>query len=140
MRVLRRHNEIVRDALRQFGGSEVKHTGDGVMASFGDPQRALQAAVQIQDRVRSTGSDDSPDRLMVRIGLSAGEPIQEGADLFGVSVNMASRLCDAAGPGEVYLAQELIDALESHAVEIESLGLLALKGFDEPVPVSRVAR
>lgn len=140
MRVLRRHNEIVRDALRQFGGTEVKHTGDGVMASFADAHRALQAAVKIQDEVESTGTADGDDRLRLRIGISAGEPIQEGADLFGVSVNLASRLCDAAGPGDVYLAQEFIEALETRSVDIESLGLLALKGFDQPVRVSRVAR
>jgi class 3 adenylate cyclase len=56
------------------------------------------------------------------------------------ATNLASRLCDVADPGDIYVAQEFIEALESHAFKIESLGLLALKGFDEPVPVSRVAR
>jgi hypothetical protein len=115
MELVRAHNDVVRNALRQYGGNEVKHTGDGMMASFGDSNQALRGAADIQDRCRS-------NNLSIRIGISAGEPIQEDGDFFGSTVNLAARLCDAAGPGEVYLSTEFVDSIDNTVVEIEPVG------------------
>ena len=86
--VLRTHNTIVRDALKAHGGSEVKHTGDGIMASFPSASQALQCAIAVQQRVAT--QVDMPFR--VRVGLNAGEPIAEEADLFGTAVIVAARI------------------------------------------------
>ena len=82
MELLRRHDAIVREALGQHSGREVKHTGDGIMASFASVQSGLAAAVDIQRAFAAHAeTDEAP--MKVRIGLSAGEPVTEGQDLFG---------------------------------------------------------
>jgi class 3 adenylate cyclase len=103
-----------------------------MMASFGDSNQALRGAVEIQDRCKS-------DNLSIRIGISAGEPIEEDGDFFGSTVNLAARLCDVAGAGEVYLSAEFLDSVDDADVIIEPVGELQLKGFAKPQRVSRVA-
>ena len=131
MEIVRAHNTVVRDALRKYGGNEVKHTGDGVMASFADSNKALQAATEIQKQCRS-------NNLSLRIGISAGEPIEEDGDFFGSTVNLAARLCDVAAVGDVYLSTEFVDSIDDAGIEIEPVGELQLKGFAEPQRASRV--
>ena len=128
--LLRQHNDVVREALRKFGGREVKHTGDGFMASFRTADNALRCAVKIQRGVEALPGLDLAGKLQVRIGLSAGEPIEEGEDLFGTSVNLASRLCDAATPGDIYVSKEFVEALDQSADSIEQIGAMRLKGFE----------
>ena len=132
MELVRAHNAVVRNALSRYGGNEVKHTGDGMMASFGDSDQALRGAAVIQDQCKS-------NNLSIRIGISAGEPIEEDGDFFGSTVNLAARLCDAAGVGDVYLSTQFVDSIDDAGVEIEPVGELQLKGFAEPQHVSRVA-
>ena len=92
--VVRAHNIIVRDALREHGGSETKHTGDGIMASFPLASSAIEAAIAIQRGV-SAHSEVHPDTAFrVRIGLNAGEPVVEEEDMFGTAVQLARRVCD----------------------------------------------
>src|SRR5829696_977928 len=85
MEVLRAHDRIVRDAIRRNGGSEVKHTGDGLMASFASVAGAIESGVEIQ-RLLAAAEDTSGIR--VRIGMSAGEPVTERDDLFGAVVQL----------------------------------------------------
>ena len=87
--LVRAHNEIVRDALKASGGNEVKHTGDGIMASFTTATSALQCAIAIQQGVASRAEEQPDMPLAVYIGLNAGEPIAEEQDLFGTSVDLA---------------------------------------------------
>ena len=110
MCLLRVHDEIVRSALQRHGGSEVKHTGDGIMASFAQASAALRCALAIHagfDERRTAGA--TPD-LRVRVGLAAGEPVDHADDMFGATVNLASRICDAAEPGHA-LVSELVHDL-----------------------------
>jgi hypothetical protein len=86
MLLLTEHDLIIRLALVAARGREVKHTGDGVMASFGDASRALGCAIAIQDGFDARNAAGDRPELRVRIGLAAGEPVQHNNDLFGSAV------------------------------------------------------
>lgn len=136
-KLLRDHNNVVRDALTRLGGREVKHTGDGIMASFDVADQAARAAVEILDGIKSIEVPEGEDRLNIRVGMSTGEPLEERGDLFGSVVNLASRLCDLADSGEILLSQECLIELDSE-IELESIGSVSIRGFSEPVQVSRL--
>ncbi len=91
--VLRTHNSIIRDALKAHSGSETKHTGDGIMASFPSASRALEAAVAIQKAFADHNQNNAHTAIRVRIGLNSGEPVVEEDDLFGTAVQLAARVC-----------------------------------------------
>ncbi len=99
--MVRRHNSIVRTALAEFAGKEIKHTGDGIMASFASTANGVEAAIIIQ-RACAIHNDKHPDLpLHLRIGINAGEPIQEEDDLFGTTVQLSARVCAKAGTDEI---------------------------------------
>jgi class 3 adenylate cyclase len=98
MALLTEHDLIIRQALVASRGREVKHTGDGVMASFGSARGALACAVDIQRGLADT------DGIRVRIGLNAGEPVAEEQDLFGSSVQLAARVCAKAEAGQILVS------------------------------------
>ena len=107
--VRRAHDQIVRAALAANGGSEIKHTGDGIMASFPTASSALDAAISIQRGVAAHKQAHPDSPLGVYVGINAGEPIAEGdpegrIDLFGTSVNLAARICDHAAAGPILAA------------------------------------
>jgi class 3 adenylate cyclase len=129
--VLRGHNTAVRAALEEHGGREVKHTGDGIMASFPSAVAAVTAALQMQ-------RDLAGGEVRVRIGLNAGEPIAEDDDLFGLSVILASRITDRAEPGQVLVSNVVRELCAGKTFEFTSLGEATLKGFDEPVTLYEV--
>ncbi len=129
--ILRGHNAIVRKALDEHAGSEVKHTGDGIMASFTSAVSAVQAALQIQ-------RDLAGSEIRVRIGLNAGEPIAEDHDYFGTAVQLAARLCDRAEPGQVLVSNVVRELCAGKTFRFEDVGAATLKGFDEPVALYAV--
>lgn len=132
MSVLHTHDAIVRDALERHGGSEVKHTGDGLMAAFRSVAGGIASAVQIQQRV--AGSDDRPGVPMrVRVGISAGEPVTERDDLFGAAVQLAARLCSRAEPGTILVSGAVHDLARGKGFVFRKRGPLRLKGFDDRV-------
>lgn len=135
MELLRRHDSIVRGALAQHGGREVKHTGDGIMASFASVRSGLAAAVDIQRAFAAHAEPDGGLPMRVRIGLSAGEPVTEGQDLFGAAVQLAARLCDHAEPGRVVVAGVLRDLSIGKGFEFGPRQSAELKGFPDPVEV-----
>jgi class 3 adenylate cyclase len=130
MEVLRTHDRIVREALGRHGGSEVKHTGDGLMGSFPSVIGAIESAVQIQRRLAEAGDRD---QLRVRIGMSAGEPVTERNDLFGAVVQLAARLCSRAEPGSVLVSSAVHDLALGKGFVFRKHRRLSLKGFDEPI-------
>ena len=94
MALLDEHDLIIRRSLVAWRGREVKHTGDGIMASFDDVGDAL--GVRSRSRPASRpGCPTGRARASVRIGIAAGEPVDHNDDLFGSTVNLASRICDA---------------------------------------------
>jgi class 3 adenylate cyclase len=93
--------------VRACGGREVKHTGDGIMASFQSVPDAVTCAVSVQEAFAEHNRQAPSDGLILRIGLHAGEPIEEHGDLFGNAVNLAARLCTSAGPSEILVSETI---------------------------------
>jgi class 3 adenylate cyclase/pimeloyl-ACP methyl ester carboxylesterase len=136
--LVRAHNAIVRGALKGHGGSEIKHTGDGIMASFPSALGALECAVAIQRGVADYVAAHPEAPLGVYVGLNAGEPIAEERDLFGTSVDLARRLCDEAGPGEILVADVVRQLAAGKEFLFSDRGAAALKGFEDPVRLYEV--
>src|SRR3954447_24446976 len=93
--------DLIRGALADAGGREVKNTGDGVMAAFGSAASAASCAVAIQ-RSFERRNRTSAEQLLVRIGISVGDATADGDDYFGLPVIEATRLCDRAGGGQIF--------------------------------------
>jgi class 3 adenylate cyclase len=129
--LLRGHNETVRAALEEHGSREVKHTGDGIMASFPSAVSAVTAALAMQ-------RDLAGGEVRVRVGLNAGEPIAEDNDLFGTAVQLAARITDRAEPGQVLVSNVVRELCAGKTFEFTSVGDATLKGFDEPVALYQV--
>jgi class 3 adenylate cyclase len=131
--VLRIHNRIVREALQAHDGSEIKHTGDGIMASFQSASGAIDCAVDIQKALASR-DESSPDTpLRVRIGLNAGEPVVEGEDLFGTAVQLASRIAARAEPGQILVSDVVRQLAAGKEFLFSDEGDVVLRGFEDPV-------
>jgi class 3 adenylate cyclase len=130
----RTHDRIVRDALKAQGGSETKHTGDGIMASFPSASLAIECAVAVQRAIAEQG--ETP--LRVRIGLNAGEPVAEEADLFGTAVNLAKRICDQAEPGQILVSDVVQQLAAGKGFTFADKGEATLKGFEKPVRLHEV--
>ena len=137
--LLRVHDQIVRDALASSHGSEIKHTGDGLMACFVSASHAIECARSIQRAIAAHNEADPARRFEIRIGLSAGEPVVEGHDFFGAAVQLARRVCDAASPGTIVVSNVVRELCVGKDFEFVDLGLRELKGFGEPVRVHEVA-
>ena len=136
--VLRTHNSIVRDALAAHSGTEIKHTGDGIMASFTTASAALGAAVAIQKALADHNEANSDAALRVRIGLNAGEPVAEDEDLFGTAVQLAARVCDKAEPGQILASNVVQELAAGKGFDFADQGEASLKGFDKPVRLHEV--
>jgi class 3 adenylate cyclase len=130
--VLRTHNRIIRDALKAQDGSETKHTGDGIMASFAAASKALECAVAIQ-RAFATHNEGTDEAIQVRIGLNAGEPVAEEKDLFGTAVQLAARICAHAEPGQILASNVVRELAAGKKFLFSDCGDVALRGFDDPV-------
>ncbi|MDO8615194.1 MAG: adenylate/guanylate cyclase domain-containing protein [Dehalococcoidia bacterium] len=136
--VLHVHNSIVRAALKRLDGSEVKHTGDGIMASFASATRGLECAVAIQ-RALATHNASAPDgAIHVRIGLNAGEPVAEESDLFGTAVQIAARVCEHAEPDQILVSNVVRELASGKGFLFSDRGDSVLRGFEDPVRLFEV--
>lgn len=133
--VVRRHNSIVRQALTEHRGREVKHTGDGIMASFDSAGEAVDAAIAIQRMVDAHNSQRPDLPLHLRIGINAGEPVQEEDDLFGSPVQLAARVCDKAGSEEIFVTNVVRELSRGGGRAFRARGDYPLKGIAEPQPL-----
>ncbi len=133
MRIVRGHDSIVRSALAQFGGSEVKHTGDGIMAAFASASQAVACATHVQRAVHERNAAEQ-DALHMRIGVAAGEPVSEQDDLFGAAVQQAARLCACAEPDCIVVSSGVQDLCRGKGIRFSREGAVAAKGFEEPIP------
>jgi class 3 adenylate cyclase/DNA-binding CsgD family transcriptional regulator len=132
----RAHFSILRRALKGAGGQEVKTLGDGLMAVFASPVQATQCAVDVQRAIEEHNRGQAPGQeLLLRVGLHAGEPIQDEGDFHGTAVVVARRLCDAARGGQI-LASELVAGLVGSrgTFYFRPVGPLKLKGLTDPMP------
>jgi class 3 adenylate cyclase/tetratricopeptide (TPR) repeat protein len=133
------HFGLLRGAIQVAGGTEVKNLGDGLMVAFTSLSRALACAVAMQQAIERHNRRGEGSPLSVRIGISAGEAIEDDGDYFGDPVIEASRLCAKAEGGQI-LAAEVVRAMAGrHATqEFASVGDLELKGLPEPVATVEV--
>lgn len=137
LEVLRHHDGIVRSSLTMYGGREVKHTGDGILASFDRVSSAVDCALEIQRGFGEPITQDT-DEGRVRIGISAGEPVDQEQDIFGAVVNLASRICGHCNPGQILVSNAVRELSVGKPIGFMDRGAIALKGFDDPVRLFEV--
>lgn len=128
---------IVHQAL-PAGGRVVKELGDGLMLWFDDPCAAVETGLQLQERFeQQAGESETP--LWVRIGLHSGRQTRRGRDLIGHDVNVASRIMDHAGSGEVLASNATVTAAADGLprVQFERLGPVIMKGIPAPIDLYR---
>jgi class 3 adenylate cyclase len=133
MALLELHDAVVRNALANLGGREVKHTGDGIMASFLSAASAVKCATQIQRDLATHEKNQHDQKLKVRIGAAAGEPVEQHNDLFGSTVQLAARLCAHAQPEQILVSTAIAELCIGKGLSFEDLGEVVLKGFGSPV-------
>jgi len=132
--VVRRHNRIVRAALTSYNGREVKHTGDGIMASFANVANAVEAGIFIQRKVAAENAN-AKIPLGLKIGINAGEPIVEDDDLFGTTVQLSARICDKASNYQILVSETVKGICQGKALSFVARGTREMKGFKEPIPL-----
>jgi class 3 adenylate cyclase len=115
------HDAVVRAQLARFRGREVNTSGDGFLAMFDGPQRAIRCAMAIRDAVQSLG-------IQVRAGLHTGECEVRGDDIGGIGVHIGARVSTLAGPNEVLVSSTLRDLVIGSGLEFEARGTRELKG------------
>lgn len=128
--ILAAYRDVVRRAMGAHRGVEVATAGDGFLVRFDSPEDAVACAVQIQrdledDRVLGGASPN------VRIGIHAGEAVDEGNDVLGNAVNLASRISSAAEPDEILVSEQVADHVGA-SVKLEDRGLVVLRGIAQP--------
>jgi class 3 adenylate cyclase len=138
MEFLQVHDRVVRDALTAAKGREVKHTGDGIMASFVSAAAAVRCAMQIQRELARREREDRDHPIKVRIGGAAGEPVERDNDIFGTTVQLAARLCSHAEPDQILVSTAVAELCIGKGLTFRPLGEVSLKGFDRPVQVHAV--
>ncbi|MDP9236271.1 MAG: adenylate/guanylate cyclase domain-containing protein [Chloroflexota bacterium] len=135
--VLRAHERITRETLKQHGGAEVKTMGDGFLASFGSVTKAMDCAIALQ-RAFAAHTESMPEPLHVRVGLNAGEPIEEDGDLFGSTVILASRIAAKAGAGEILVPDTVRGLLSGKGFLFADRGDFLPKGFEDRIRLHEV--
>jgi class 3 adenylate cyclase len=134
MTLLRKHNSIIRNSLKINDGREVKHTGDGIMASFFNADRALEFSNRVQeDFFQFNKKNDFKDDLKIKIGLHSGFPVEENNDLFGTSVQVAARVCDHAGANQILLTHDAKEKCKNHNYELQHIESARFKGVSDEV-------
>jgi class 3 adenylate cyclase len=122
--VLDRHDELVRSQLAAHGGQEINTTGDGFLALFDAPARAIRCAVAIRDQVRALG-------IEVRIGLHSGEVELRGDDVGGIAVHIGARVTASATAGDVLVSSTVRDLVAGSGIGFLDRGGHALKGVPD---------
>jgi DNA-binding NarL/FixJ family response regulator len=122
--LLDRHDELIRRELARHGGREVKATGDGFLALFDGPARAIRCAAAIRDLLRAEGVE-------VRIGLHSGEVELRGDDVGGIAVHIGARVAGSAPPGEVVVSSTVKDLVAGSGIGFVDRGEHTLKGVPD---------
>jgi hypothetical protein len=130
MAIVELHDRVVRDALAHTFGREVKHLGDGMMGVFVAATDAIRCASAVHAALRDA-SDRVVEPVRVRVGAATGEPLERNGDFFGSTVQMASRLCAVAEPGQTLVSSSVVEACEGQ--RFLDVGERMLKGFSQPI-------
>jgi adenylate cyclase len=138
VRLLSVQEDCVREELSE-GSRIVKELGDGLLLWFPEAHAAIQTAIRLRRRFESI-SEDVATPLWVRMGLHFGRQTLRGSDIVGHDVNLAARIMDAAGAGEILCSEATRDACRDQLsdVEFEELGPVRMKGIPEPVRLFRI--
>jgi class 3 adenylate cyclase len=123
--VLDRHDDAIRRQLERFSGLQRRFTGDGVLATFDGPARAIRCGSAIRDAARQIGLD-------VRVGIHTGEVERRGSELAGVAIHLAHRVCETAGAGEVLVSRTVVDLVAGSGLTFDDRGEHDLKGIPDP--------
>lgn len=137
--VVRAHNAIVRESLALHKGREIKHTGDGIMASFPVITKAVEGAIAIQEGVAQHNEINPDQSFGICIGINAGEPIHEDGDIFGTPVQLAARVLGIAERSEITASTIVRELCSGKDFNFDKKGDYELKGFEEPVPIYLIA-
>lgn len=127
------HHRIVRGALRRYRGRELDTAGDGFFAVFDAPAAAIACAIDVVDEVAALG-------LEIRAGLHAGEVEQSGTTVAGITVPIAARIMDLAGPSQVLVSATVRDLAAGALLKFADAGRHALKGVPGEWQVFSVTR
>lgn len=136
--VVRMHNTVVRKALAEYFGKEVKHTGDGIMAVFSNAVNAVGAAMVIQHQLAVAAQENPKNAAHVRIGINSGEAVHEEGDYFGTTVQVAARVCDKASAGEIFVTESVKMMCADRKLPMAHVQAYELKGVDHLVDVYRI--
>ena len=136
--LFRTHNALTRDVLDQYSGREIQHTGDGFMVSFSAASKAVGCVIAIQKALFSHNQKQPEAKINVRIGICAGEPVEEDQRLFGSTVQLTSRICDKADPDQILVAPVIRDLCLGKRFSFKDQGEFPLKGFDQPLRMYEV--
>ena len=104
-RMLQYHNTMVQEQIALYGGHIVKTLGDSYMVSFNAARNAMACGIGIQKSLAQYNEKETGAKIHIGIGINMGEPILDADDFFGGSVNLAARICAAAGPGELLVSE-----------------------------------
>jgi class 3 adenylate cyclase len=126
------HDAAVRSELGRWRGREIRSTGDGVLATFDGPGRALRCAAAIRDSVRSLGVE-------IRVGVHTGEIEQRGDDIAGIAVVIAKRVEAVAPPGAILVTRTVVDLVAGSGIEFTDYGIHDLKGVPDGWHLYQVA-
>ncbi|KJV03940.1 adenylate/guanylate cyclase domain-containing protein [Rhodococcus sp. PML026] len=109
VKLLEKHNKLIRKHVDDHGGHVVKSQGDGYMIAFSDPAEAVRCGVEVQEALQK--NPDRWDRIRVRMGVHVGSSVRRGDDLFGLNVAMAARVANQAEGGEILVSEPVRDAI-----------------------------
>ena len=127
------HDEVARRLVQAGGGRFVKTTGDGVLATFDGPGRAIRFTVALRQELELIG-------LRIRAGLHTGEVELRDEDVGGLAVHIAARVMAAAGPGEILTSRTVRDLVVGSDISLADRGMHQLKGVEEPWPLFAVTQ
>lgn len=131
--VLDRHHQIAGQTVRDFEGRVVRSTGDGVLAAFVGPGRAIASAQSMQRQMAAL-------ELSFRTGIHTGEVETSGDDIGGLAVHLAARIMAQAQPGEILVSRTVKDLVVGSGIAFADRGVHTLKGIDDPWPLYAVSQ
>ena len=129
------HDRIVGTIIAERGGVPIKHTGDGILASFASCGRSVKAAILIQRQIARHNQRFPLLGLQVRIGTNIGVVIRSSGDLYGTSVNLAARLCDAVEAAGILTTGIVFARCKSKGYVFRDRGTMTFKGFTREIPI-----
>ncbi len=130
--LVHRYRDIVRKALTDYDGREVDRAGDGFLTSFVSAYSAVSCAIAIQrELLKDNSSRDDSVPVQDRIGIGAGEPVQDGDALFGSTINLTSRICSFGEPNQIITSRVVRELCMGKTITFKSLGAKMLKGFQD---------